>query len=291
MRHGGRLEGPALKPVPPSRGMWGEYDGKQYGIPLIVDILQKHNLAATFFVEAFTAEQGYPGEVERVCHYLLERGQDVQLHIHPGHKHYGLEQQGLPHPRTDQIANLTPEQQFALLQEGADRMRQWTGRAVDAFRAGNMGASVETLRQMEKAEILLDSSYTFPYAGGQCLFERDELYNGSKWYGGVLELALSGFHKIRFPGLHPAKPLDLYGIGFEECRDAIQRICGAGADAVMILHSFSLFKWRNVQYDGGRPNRIIIRRFRRFCEWLAQRSNLPVYTFGQLAEAVRAGPV
>ena len=30
-------------------------------------------------------EQGYPGEGERICHYLLDHGQDVQLHIHPNH--------------------------------------------------------------------------------------------------------------------------------------------------------------------------------------------------------------
>jgi len=59
-------------------------------------------------------------------------------------------------------------------------------------------------------------------------------------------------------------------------------------DAVMILHSFSLFKVRNVQYDGGRINRIVTRRFRRLCEWLDRnRSEFPAYTFSQLAAAVR----
>lgn len=286
---GGAWRHPGLRPVPPSRAMWGQYDGKQWGLRLIVDILERAGLVATFFVEAFTAEQGYPGEAERVCHYLLEHGQDVQLHVHPGHAHYARHLNGEDHPQTDQIAELTPDQQRALLEEGAERIERWTGQRTAAFRAGNMGASQETLRQLEKVGILIDSSYTFPYVGGQCCFEETQLYNGSKWYGGVLELALSGFQKIRLPGLHPAKPLDLYGIGYEECRDAVQRICGAGADAVVILHSFSLFKVRNVQYDGGRPNRIVVRRFRRFCEWLARRPDLPAYSFAQLAAAVRAG--
>ena len=58
-----------------------------------------------------------------------------------------------------------------------------------------------------------------------------------------------------------------------------------GADAVVILHSFSLFKVRNVQYDGGRPNRIVANRFRLLCEWLAA-ERLPVLTFSDLAAAV-----
>jgi hypothetical protein len=106
----------------------------------------------------------------------------------------------------------------------------------------------------------------------------------------VLEVALSGFRRPRLPGVHRAKPLDLVGISFEECREAIRRICGAGADAVLILHSFSLVKVRNLAYDGGRPNRIVTRRLRRLCEWLAQNADeYPVRTFAQLAEAVAAG--
>jgi hypothetical protein len=103
-------------------------------------------------------------------------------------------------------------------------------------------------------------------------------------------VALSGFRQPRLPGLHGAKPLDLVGISFEECREAIRRICGGGADAVLILHSFSLMKVRNLSYDGGRPNRIVTRRLRRLCEWLAENADeYPVRTFAQLAEAVAAG--
>jgi len=286
---GGAWADARLKPVPPARAIWGDYGGRPMGLPLIVETLNRAGLAATFFVEAFTDEQGFSGEAERACHYLLEHGQDVQLHIHPGHKHYGLHRQGLPHPNTDQIADLAPQDQLALIQEGAERLRRWTGRPCVAFRAGNMGASEETLQQLEKAGIPIDSSYAFPFAGVQCRFQPGEPYNGSKWYGRVLELALSGFRKIPLPGVHAAKPLDLYGISFQEGRDAVERVHAAGADAVVILHSFSLFKVRNVQYDGGRPNRIVLGRFRRFCDWLAHRPDLPAYTLRQLADAIEAG--
>jgi peptidoglycan/xylan/chitin deacetylase (PgdA/CDA1 family) len=282
---GGAWQNGSLKPVPPSRAIWGEYGNEKLGLPLIVEILEEHGLAGTFFVEAFTDDQGYPGQTERVCEYLLDHGQDIQLHIHPNHKHYGLKQQGKPHPRTDCIADLSPHDQLAMLQEGSERIQRWTGRRPVAFRAGNMGASEETLDQVAAAGLRIDSSYVFSYAGGQCRFSPDGPYNGSKWYGDVLELALSAFYQLRFPGLHPAKPLDLMSISFEESRDAIRRICGAGADAVAILHSFSLFKWRNVQYDGGRPNRIITRRFRRFCRWLAGAEGFPTHTFSEVAKA------
>jgi hypothetical protein len=279
-----------LRPVPPLRAVWGEYGNDKLGIPLIVEILRRHGLAGTFFVEAFIEEQGYPGETERICQYLLDHGQDVQLHIHPNHKHFGLKRQGRPYPFTDYMADLGPEGQLALLQEGSERIHRWTGRRPVAFRAGNMGASEDTLAQLSALGIRIDSSYTFPYAGGRCCFSPQEPYNGSKWYGDVLELALSGFSQRKLPLLHSAKKVDLMGISFAECRDAIQAICGAGAETVVILHSFSLFKSRNVQYDGGRLNRIVARRFRRTCNWLAEHAEqYPVRTLGELAAAVEAG--
>jgi hypothetical protein len=284
---GGAWGDPALRPVPPARAMMGEYGDRRLGVPLITDILNRCGVAATFFVEAFAEEQGNPNQTEPVCRYLLDHGQDTQLHIHPNHKHYGQKQKGLAYVFTDDFSALSPEEQMELLAEGADRIAAWTGQRPVAFRAGNMAASEATLQQLSVAGIKIDSSYTFPYAGGQCRFGPADPYNGSRWYGDVLELALSGFTLPRLPGEHRAKPLDLMGISFEECREAIRRISGAGADTVVILHSFSLFKVRNYQYEGGRLNWIVTRRLRRLCEWLAGHADeFPAYTFSQLAAAI-----
>jgi len=287
---GGAWGNPKLRPVPPSRAIWGDYDGRRLGVPRIVEILGEYGLAATFFVEPFTDEQGWPGEMEPVCTYLLDHGQDVQLHIHPNHKHYGLIRQGVECGRTDQMADLEPGRQRELIEEGAERLARWTGRRPVAFRAGNMGASEATLGAVAAAGLRIDSSYTFVYAGGQCRFPPGDPYNGTRWYGDVLELALSGFRQPRMPGLHRAKPVDLVGICLGECRDAIERIAEAGAEAVAILHSFSLFKVRNVQYHGGRPNRVVTRRLRGLCRWLASAEDAhPVRTVAELAEAVERG--
>ncbi len=280
--------GTDLKPIPPSRGMMGKYGKQFYGIPLICDILNRYEIKATFFLEPFNEELGYPGETEPVCEYLVEHGQDIQLHIHPGHYHYGCHRAGKPYKQTDQIADLAPELQKKIIIEGVDRLNKWTGQKPIAFRAGNMGASEETLGILPDAGIWMDSSYTFPYVGGQCLFPDDDCYNGSKWYDNVLEVALSGFQQPHWPGLYPSKPVDLMGSSFEECRDAAQMICDAGADTVLILHSFSLFKIKDKQYNGGKLNRIVFRRFEQFCQWLSiNRDVYPDRTFSMLGKMVK----
>ena len=285
---GGAWGDPSLKPIPPKLGMMGEYGNRAFGIPLICDILDRHNLKATFFIEPFNDELGYPGETEPVCRFIVDRGHDVQLHVHPGHVHYGLHVAGKPYIRTDQIADLPPDRQRAMMTDGARRIEQWAGTRPIAFRAGNMGASEQTLKILPDTGIWIDSSYTFPYAGGQCRFPKGVPYNGSKWYGDVLEVALSGFQQTKLPGLYPSKPVDLMGSSFEECCDAVRMICNSGADAVLILHSFSLFKVRDVQYNGGRLNRIVTRRFERFCRWLAaNRATYPARTFAELGRLVK----
>lgn len=285
---GGAWGDPSLKPISPRLGMMGEYGKRSFGVPLICDILDSHNLKATFFLEPFNNELGYPGETEPVCRFLVDCGQDVQLHIHPNHVHYGLHRADKPYTMTDQIADLSPERQKAMMADGVRRIEKWTGTRPIAFRAGNMGASEQTLKILSDTGIWIDSSYTFPYAGGQCQFPAGEPYNGSKWYGNVLEVALSGFKQTKLPGLYPSKPVDLMGASFEECRDAIRMICDAGADAVAILHSFSLFKVRNIQYNGGRLNRVVARRFERLCEWLAaNHTTYPARTFAELGRMVK----
>ncbi|HFA48873.1 MAG TPA: polysaccharide deacetylase [Bacteroidetes bacterium] len=286
---GGAWGDNSLRPIPPRLGMMGEYNGLFYGIPLICNILAEHNLKATFFLEPFNDELGYKGETEPVCHFLIDHGHDVQLHIHPNHFHFGLYKSGKPYPMTDQMAHLPLKKQLDLIEKGAYRIEKWCGRRPVAFRAGNMGASEETLKAVSRAGLLLDSSYTFPYLRGQCLFKDREEYNGAKWYGDVLEVALSGFKQVAIQGLiKPSQPLDLMGTSFNECKYIIKKICEAGADAVLILHSFSLFKVKDVQYNGGRPNRVVIGRFKRLCKWLAENNTkYPIRTFSELAEMIQ----
>jgi peptidoglycan/xylan/chitin deacetylase (PgdA/CDA1 family) len=288
---GGAWNDPDLRPVPPERGVWGRYGRREYGIGLIVKTLRRYDLAGTFFVEPFNTELGYDDhQTAEICRYLIDQGQDVQLHVHPGHVHYGLARQGRDHPHTDQLAKLPPEAQRRMLLDGAGRIERWTGTRPLAFRAGNMGASEACLEHIAAAGMVLDSSYCFPFAGGQCGFSPRGPYNGSRRFESVLELALSGFYQIPLPGMRQAKVLDPVGVSFGECRDAIRTINAAGVEAVAILHSFSLMKVRNKQYDGGRPNRVIHRRFEKLCRYLAaHRDDHPVRTVGHLARQWQAG--
>jgi hypothetical protein len=65
--------------------IWGRFKNqpRDLGIGLIMDVVERYGLKATFFTEALGA--GYFGEggLAEVCREILGRGHDVQLHCHP----------------------------------------------------------------------------------------------------------------------------------------------------------------------------------------------------------------
>ena len=53
---GGAWQDPDARPVPPARGIMGQFGRRRMGLPLIAEILDDNGLAATFFVDPFNDE-------------------------------------------------------------------------------------------------------------------------------------------------------------------------------------------------------------------------------------------
>ena len=79
---GGALENPQLQPVGNEKCIFGKIGGREFGIPLIMDIAESYGLKVVFFVEVFNHIFFGPDETRRVVDYILERGHDVQLQVH-----------------------------------------------------------------------------------------------------------------------------------------------------------------------------------------------------------------
>ena len=77
------------KPLPVEKRIFCETRGKRYGIPLLVEELERYGFRATFFTEVFLSCCLGRDAAAKVFDYLLSRGQDVQLHTHPTFRAYG----------------------------------------------------------------------------------------------------------------------------------------------------------------------------------------------------------
>jgi hypothetical protein len=284
---GGAWVSSSRQPVGPSRAILGKTGAAYYGTPLIMDILEASGLRGTFFVEVSAARVVGEAELGEVYRMILQRGHDLQLHLHPVF-HYFAEVRGgllardqLP-PNMDIIGTLPRDTQFDLLREGCAIFHRLIGRRPTAFRAGCYGASHETVKALEHFGIKYDSSFNAACRTPASLLAVGEVTNHPWQVGSVWEIPVTVFRTGMgyFSGL---KPLEVSAVSFSEMRRVLEYAERSGMHCVtFVLHSFSLFKTADVQFRRIRPDRVVIGRFRRLCEFLNEnRRRFGVRTFSE----------
>ena len=80
------------------------------------------------------------------------------------------------------------------------------------------------------------------------------------------------------------KPLEVSAVSLVELRQVLTQAEKLGQHTVIVmLHSFSFLKRKGAQFRGLQPDRLVIRRFRKFCAFLReQRSRFRVSTFSEM---------
>ena len=280
---GGAFADPDLKPVGNVRRIFGRIGGKEYGIPLQMEIADRFGVKLVFFVEVFNRHFFGADETRRVVETILRRGHDVQLHLHPNYLNFTLARpQDLSY--SDLCGDYPPERQIEMLAEARQLLVDCGAPQPTAFRAGCFGANGDTLKALAGNGLLIDSSYNQAYLGGPCRLP-DWGLNDLAEREGVFELPVTNF--VEQTGLRSRRhmPLDINGVSFEEMRQVLDAArSGVGPrNVTVILHSFSFIKTYDVQYRRVRPRWEVIRRFEKLCRFLAENAgNFSVRTLGAL---------
>ena len=284
---GGAWDDPRLQPVPAERAILGRIGNQHYGIPLIMEILERHSLQGTFFLEVLAAQVVPEHTLAKAYQEVTARGHDVQLHLHPVFHYYNLFQKGelgrdqLP-PDMDLIGSLPLETQVSLLQQGSYLFRNLVAKTPVAFRAGCFGSSRSTLAALARLVFLYDSSFNASYLGSGCLMRENKPTNTPWREGELWEVPITNFETggWRLRGL---KLLDVAAVSFLEMERVLAQAEHLGISTVVFLmHSFTLFKKADVQFQHLRPDRLVIRRFRQLCSFLQQNADrFHVETFSE----------
>ena len=287
---GGAWESPTRAPVTPDRAILGARGLCRYGVPLIMDLLEEHGLRGTFFVEVFAGAVVGNALLSDAYREILARGHDVQLHLHPVFRYYDRFKRGLIAAdqlpgHMDLIGRHAPSQQLELLEEGVCIFERLVGRKPVAFRAGNYAADHATLAMLEKIGIRYDTSFNAAYLGSTCLITDVGVTNSPWRTGSIWEIPVTVFSTGAGP-LLGVKPLEIGAVSFREIRSVLEQaeLLGMGT-VTMVLHSFSLFKKADFQFSHIRPDRLLITRLRRLCQYLgANRDRFRVTTFADRPE-------
>lgn len=171
-------------------------DRETWGAMRLARIFKRFDISATFFVDCYESSLWGEARMERVCHELLDLGQDVQLHTHPGWRDDPRDADWLRrHKRKnsflsserDFMAKLSLADQTAVLQAGIEMFERWIGRRPIAHRSGGYSINADTVRALGKTGIAVDSSMNASHPNSQLVWSSNSVVKKD----GVLEFPVT----------------------------------------------------------------------------------------------------
>ena len=266
---GGAFQDINLSPVGPKKRIWGEIKGKFYGIPLIMDILESFDLKGNFFVETFSSFYFGYQELKEICKSILKRGHDVQLHIHPNyqtfkHKDWKINVQNKK-IFSDFLTDYTLKEQKAIIREGKKILNKCGINPV-AFRAGSFNANLNTLKALKENSIPFDFSYNVSFLNKTCFLESLGKRNDAFKINSLIEIPVTNCLQIK-----SLRNFDVCALSFLEMKYLLDKFKLKRQKTItFVLHSFSFIKNRDIQYKKVTPNKIVIGRFKKLCNYLKE---------------------
>lgn len=254
-----------------ARSIKGETAEGDAGIFYQMDVFERHGLKGVFFVDPIPALLWGTDAIADVVGPIVERGHDVQLHLHT--EWLGLP--GIDNPLGDRTgANLkdfTRAEQKVLLELAIDLLVQAGAPRPVAFRAGNYGANDDTLRALAELGLTHDSSHSPGLMDGDCAIGLSAEHRRPLRRLGVIEVPI-GCIGDTFGGLRHAQ---LTAISYREIVAALRHARANGYDSfTMVSHSFELLCRQRT-----RINRIVQRRFENVCAQVEKMRDVTTATY------------
>lgn len=248
------------------REVYGETSQGAFGIGYQAQMLNAYGLKAVFFVEAlFACEVGIE-PLREIVSVIQEAGHEVQLHLHAEWLSW-IERSPLPGRTGYNLREFTLEEQALLIKTGLANLCAAGARDLCAFRAGNYGADFNTLAALARNGIAYDTSYNAAYLDSDCCLASESIMLQPAELHGVWEFPIAWFRD--YPG--HLRHAQLCACSFDELRAAMLSAWKQGWMAfVLVSHSFELLRRRKRRAVSPGPDRIVIKRFERLCEFLAE---------------------
>ena len=250
------------------RDLYGKIGKTTWGIEFILETFRNYQLKANFFIEALAESiitQPYLAKIIQLCQAAE---QDIQLHVHT--EWLRLKNKILNNKYTANIKDFTLEDQVRILEEAKANLMQFTNKPVQAFRAGNFGANLDTLSALHKVGIPIDSSYNISYRFSPCDIPLCSRVMGSLTLNNVELIPVTNFRD----GLGRLRHLQITACSAAEVKQTLLRAVELGWEKVVIvMHSFELIRRHGPFRKRPLPDGINIHRFNELCRFLGANKN------------------
>jgi peptidoglycan/xylan/chitin deacetylase (PgdA/CDA1 family) len=244
-----------------------------FGVGWQMGQLDAYGLKGVFFVDPMPGLVYGEAVVADMVGPIIERGHDVQLHIHTEWLEWakanpvGTKTGGnlCSFDRADQ-QTLLSFARAALMRAGAPQ--------PTAFRAGNYGANDDSLAALSALGFEWDTSFNADYLGKPCGIGLPREQVAAVRRLGVIEIPVAGLYDR--PGHF--RPAQICAISSGEMAAALDHAADAGhALFTIVTHSFEM-----LSRDRQRPNRMVMDRFTALCRKIAAHPGLTAATFDAL---------
>lgn len=255
------------------RYIYGRSAKGQYGLPATLDILARHGLRATFFVEPLFACRFGLEPLREIVGLIREAGQDVQLHLHPEWTDEARPPLLGATEKRQHLFHYSRQEQEELIAVGRDMLVRAGADRPCAFRAGNYACDRNTLKALAKAGIDYDSSVNPARNWSGADLDAEERGQRVRQTEGVWEYPISVYRDL--PGR--LRQVQVGSTSFGEMVALLQQAESQGRRAfVIVSHNFEM-----LLPERADPDDIVVRRFRRLCAFLdSNRSRYRTVAFG-----------
>jgi hypothetical protein len=224
------------------------------GITHKLQLLQQFGQKAVFFVDPMPALIWGVAAIEDIIAPIITAGQDVQLHCHTEWLGIAGAANPLPSGRTGKnIADFPFDEQCQLLDYARATLMAAGAPTPVAFRAGNYGASDDTLRALAAIGMAYDSSHCPALPDGACRISLGPEDREPVLHQGLIEVPVGTIGTMTGGQRHA----QITALTLAEMLAAIRHARdGQRESFTLVSHSFELINRRKLAV-----NRIVRRRF------------------------------
>lgn len=252
--------------------VWCDVDGRSEGLGFVLECLRKHNIPATFFVEALHRIYFKNDPMRPVVRRIAEDGHEMQLHVHPCwsvFEHADWRDRVKAKPNQDDFFGRDEEDSVRLIQRGIDTFSDWGLERPQVFRSGSLQHDDVLYKALTRVGIPYSSNVGL--AIFDCGDPRYKLYGGRHTRHGVAEFPVMTFADWSIAGRRHLRSVTIAGTSFTETRDLLDKAQEAGIPLVVILsHPFEYIQSRDLGREPGRRHSVNQKRLSRLCQYLDQ---------------------
>lgn len=217
--------------------IWGQTpSGELGGISLLMDLFDEYGAKGLFFVDFAEAFDYGKDRIAEIVQYIIQRGHDVGVHIHPDH---------MTKSKKLFLFDYTYEEQYEIIKKCTELYTEIVGKKPVSFRAGKYGADYQTLDILAKLGYKADFSQFYKYTKW-CHIDPPVTGNETvKLDNGLIEVPVTVYNHV-FPGLfNRYDKLDINS-SKQEHSYLFKHFANQPETNIIVMfaHSFSLLNWR-----------------------------------------------